>query len=396
MLLDYTVGNFGPFRDDATLSLNATAITEHPDNLLDSSFSEEDVLSSAMVFGPNGAGKTHIIDAIQILKKVVKTVDGSIPSSLYIPCRLSESCRGSPVRIRVRLIIEGLLYDYKVEYKAGEITSESLFYYPKNRPKRVFARNGDEYVGAKKRIAAMTASGRTYLAMASLNSDPLCTKVRNAILTEFVVLPSDLNDLAPGSCRSIDGDSRGKTAVLGVLDILDLGIDDIVCSNGQDRPVDGITSEGVFLRHGFTSSHTDEEGRTIPIELESSGTQRILGLIPPLIDALENGKVLIIDDLGANLHPMITRWIVRQFSRDNNLHGAQLIAGTHDIGLMDTDELLRRDQIWFVNKSREDGASELYSLSDFNGVRKDTDVLRRYLDGRFDAVPSIKHRRCII
>ena len=396
MLLDYTGGNFGPFRDDATLSLNATAITEHPDNLLDSSFSEEDVLSLAMVFGPNGAGKSHIIDAIQILKRVVKTVDGSIPSSLYIPCRLSESCRESPVRIRVRLIIEGLLYDYEVEYKAGEITGESLYYYPKNRPKRVFTRTGDEYVGAKKRIVAMTTSGRTYLAMASLNSDPLCTKVRNAILTGFVVLSPDLKDPAHGSCRSIEGDSRRKTAALGVLDALDLGIDDIVCSNGQDRPVDGITTEDVFLRHGFASSNTDEEGRTIPIELESSGTQCILGLIPPLIDALENGKVLIIDDLGANLHPMITRWIVRQFSRDNNPHGAQLIAGTHDIGLMDTDGLLRRDQIWFVNKSREDGASELYSLSDFNGVRKDTDVLRRYLDGRFDAVPSIKHRRCII
>ena len=396
MLLDFTVGNFGSFRDDSTLSMNATAITEHPDNLLDSNLSEEDVLSSAMIFGPNGAGKSHIIDAIQILKRVVKTVDGSISSSLYTPCRLSESCRESPVRIRVRLIIEGLLYDYRVEYKAGEITGESLYYYPKNRPKRVFTRAGDEYVGAKKRIVAMTASGRTYLAMASLNSDPLCTKVRNAILTGFIVLPSDLNDLAHRSCRSIEGDSRRKTAALGVLDILDQGISDIVCSNGQDRPVDGITTEDVFLRHGFASSNTDEEGRTIPIELESSGTQCILGLIPPLIDALENGRVLIIDDLGANLHPMITRWIVRQFSRDNNPHGAQLIAGTHDIGLMDTDELLRRDQIWFVNKSREDGASELYCLSDFNGVRKDTDVLRRYLDGRFDAVPSIKHRRCII
>lgn len=396
MLLDFTVGNFGPFRDDATLSMNATAITEHPDNLLDSNLSEEDILSSAVIFGPNGAGKSHIIDAIQILKRVVKTVDGSIPSSLYTPCRLSESCRESPVRIRVRLTIEGLLYDYRVEYKAGEITGESLHYYPKNRPKRVFTRTGDEYVGAKKRIVAMTTSGRTYLAMASLNSDPLCTKVRNAILTEFVVLPPDLKDPAHGSCRFIEGDSRRKTAALGVLDVLDLGIDDIVCSNGQDRLVDGITTEDVFLRHRFASSHTDEEGRTIPIELESSGIQCILGLIPPLIDALENGKVLIIDDLGAHLHPMVTRWIVRQFSRDNNPHGAQLIAGTHDIGLMDTDGLLRRDQIWFVNKNREDGASELYSLSDFSGVRKDTDVLRRYLDGRFDAVPSIKHRRGII
>ena len=91
----------------------------------------------------------------------------------------------------------------------------------------------------------------------------------------------------------------------------------------------------------------------------------------------------------------IVDFIVKQFADPNNPNGAQLIANTHDISLMDIDELLRRDQIWFVNKDRKTGTSELYCLSDFDGVRKDTDVMRRYLDGRYDAVPVVRHRGVI-
>lgn len=413
MLLDFTVGNFGPFRDDSTLSMNATKITEHPDNLLDSNLSNEDVLSSVIVFGPNAAGKSYITDAMYILKRIVQTVDENISASLYVPYRLSKSCRESPVRIRVRLIIEGLLYDYKVEYKAGEITSESLYYYPKNRPKRVFVRSGEDYTGAKKRIIAMTTSGKTYLAMASVGADPLCSKVRNAILSDFVMLQSDLGALVQESCRFSDDNPERKAMTIRALGTADLGISDFTYSERQiklvdlknklppdlyesaRRETDTLSTRDIFLRHDFTAPDVDEEGRVFPIELESAGTSCMFGLMAPLIDVLENGKVLIMDELGAHLHPMLTRWIVKQFSRENNPNGAQLIANTHDIGLMDIDELLRRDQIWFVNKSREDGASELYCLSDFDGVRKDTDVLRRYLDGRFDAVPAIRHRGVI-
>ncbi len=118
----------------------------------------------------------------------------------------------------------------------------------------------------------------------------------------------------------------------------------------------------------------------------------MFGLMAPLIDALENGKVLVIDDLGAHMHPALTRWIVRQFSQYDNPNGAQLVANTHEVTLMDIEELLRRDQIWFVGKDRKNGSSDLCCLSDYEGVRKDTDVLRRYLDGRFRAIPLVKYR----
>ena len=136
----------------------------------------------------------------------------------------------------------------------------------------------------------------------------------------------------------------------------------------------------------------DEAGRFFPLDAESIGTLSVFGLIAPLIDALENGKVLVMDDLGAHLHPLLARWIVQQFDEYRNPNGAQLVASTHEVSLMDIEELLRRDQIWFVNKDREDGHSDLYCLSDFDGVRKDTDVIRRYLDGRYSAIPWVKHR----
>ena len=413
MLLDFTVGNFGPFRDDTTLNMNATKITEHKENIIGSETIDKDILSSAIVFGPNAAGKSFITDALLILKEVVRIVDNDIPQALYIPYRLSKECRDAPTRLGIRLVLDGVLYDYRIEYRAGVVTSESLHHYPKGRPSRVFVRNGpDDYTGAKKRVVSMTKPGKTYLAMAAVGADPVCTKVRNAIIDDIVILSGDPRIYAGSTCKACD-DPRRKAMTVKALGTADLGICDFSYEEEQMDLVDyqrkmppelydamksksdTMSRIDIRLIHDFPSPEIDEEGRTIPMEAESEGTKSIFGLMAPLIDVLENGKTLIIDELGSHLHPMLTRWIVKQFSRENNPCGAQLVANTHDLGLMDIDGLLRRDQIWFVNRSRENGVSELYCLSDFDGVRKDTDVLRRYLDGRFDAVPAVKHRGVI-
>ncbi len=411
MLLDFTVGNFGPFRDDATLSMNATKIKEQQGNLINPELSDKDILSSAIIFGPNAAGKSFIADAMYILSRVVEAVNEDISPTLYVPYRLSKSNRESPVRIRVRLIIDGILYDYRVEYKASEIIRESLYHYPKKRPARVFERTGPTgFKDAKKRYIDMTTPGRTYLAMAGVGADPICAKVRNVLMSGFITLPAELDVLVQDSCRFSGDHPERKAKTVKALSTADLGISDFTYNKRQEklvnlkmkippelyeiaqRETDTLYTRDIFLRHDFTSPEVDEEGRALPMNLESAGTRCMFGLMAPLIDALENGKVLVLDELGAHLHPMLTRWIVRQFSRENNPNGAQLIANTHDLGLMDISELLRRDQIWFVNKNPENGASELYCLSDFDGVRNDTDVLRRYLDGRFNAVPAVRHR----
>ena len=112
----------------------------------------------------------------------------------------------------------------------------------------------------------------------------------------------------------------------------------------------------------------------------------------PLVDSLVNGKTLLIDEFGSHLHPLLTRWLVKQFSKRNNPNNAQLIVITHDVGLIDTKDLIRRDQIFFTDKDRKDGSTTLYCLSDFKGTRKDDQVLKAYLMGRYDAIPLVSSR----
>ena len=125
---------------------------------------------------------------------------------------------------------------------------------------------------------------------------------------------------------------------------------------------------------------------------ESVGTRYMFGIMGPLVDSLVNGKTLLIDEFGSHLHPLLARWIVEQFSKMNNSNNAQLVVITHDVGLIDTRDLIRRDQIFFTDKNREDGSSTLYCLSDFKGTRKDDQVLKAYLMGRYDAIPLISSR----
>lgn len=414
MLLDFTFGNFGPFRDDATISMQATSSTEHDNNLIKTDL-KDDVLSSAIIFGPNAAGKTFVIDALYSLRYLVKNVDDKRrASTIYNPFRLSKGTRESPVRMRIRLLLDGIKYDYKVEYLEGIIVNESLYHYPKGRPARVFERtDARDYVGAKKRIMSMTSDSMTYLAMAGISSDPICYKVRRAILDDIIILPSNLDGLIQDSCRFAKADPSRKAMVIEALNTADLGVEDYTSkerkldqseiiriisqefldfvNNNQDL----LAVDDIFIRHSYTGPDFDDEGLTFPMGIESSGTKCMFGLVSPMIDALEKGKLLVMDELGAHMHPSLTRWIVKQFSSENNPNGAQLIANTHDISLMDISELFRRDQIWFANKDRSNGSSELYCLSDFEGIRKDTDVMKAYLLGRFDAIPKIRHRGVI-
>ena len=133
---------------------------------------------------------------------------------------------------------------------------------------------------------------------------------------------------------------------------------------------------------------------SIPLEEESSGTLKMFALYPSLKEALDNGATLFIDELNARLHPLLVRNIILTFlSSEINTKNAQLIFTTHDIWQF-TNELLRRDEIWLVDKNK-DGVSELYSLIEFkdeegNKVRRDEALAKKYLTGSYGAIPALK------
>ena len=143
-----------------------------------------------------------------------------------------------------------------------------------------------------------------------------------------------------------------------------------------------------FLRKKYASD--GKEIGTEPLDFfteESEGTQQMFALAAPFLDTLENGKVLFIDEIDASLHPLFCQYLSSIFnSKEQNPKNAQLIFTTHDTSLL-KEELFRRDQIYFTDKN-EGGATELFSLSDIS-ERKGVDFAKRYLEGRYNALPYI-------
>jgi AAA15 family ATPase/GTPase len=120
---------------------------------------------------------------------------------------------------------------------------------------------------------------------------------------------------------------------------------------------------------------------------ESEGTQKLFVLAGYLVTALKEAKILVIDELESQLHPLITQAIVKLFnSNETNPNNAQLIFMTHDTNLL-SNKLFRRDQIWFTEKNRY-GATDLYSLAEYN-VRNDASFESDYIKGRYGAIPYL-------
>jgi AAA15 family ATPase/GTPase len=128
---------------------------------------------------------------------------------------------------------------------------------------------------------------------------------------------------------------------------------------------------------------------------ESDGTKKIFALSAPILDTLQRGEVLVIDELDARLHPLMTRNIIELFnSQKTNPKNAQLIFTTHDINLL-SYKFLRRDQIWFTEKNHQ-GATDLYSLVEFADINNNDTFEKDYIQGRYGAIPFMGDLSTII
>lgn len=413
MLVDFSVSNFGPFRDRVTLSMQATKFDEHPENKVDTEQVKNGVLTSAAIFGANSSGKSYVFHAMQALQAMVAGMyESGFRYPWYQPFRLCSENADRPVCISIRLLIDGILHVYSISYTEDRIVSESLDYYPLGRSRAVFDRSSGK--GMKKSIRSNTSESTAYLTSAAKFNDDLCSKVRNEIGSIAIVFPSESNMIGY-SASLIDSDPNLKKMMIDALGVADFGISGINCDarevnyEGMGKILNQSTLElmktrdkemgnkayELSLMHSFEKSDCSDLQKTFPMNIESEGTQQMFGIMGPVIDVLNRGNTIMIDGMGSRLHPLLTHWLVELFKTDSNRNGAQLIFNTHDLTLLDVHDLFRRDQIYFTNKDRDYGCSELYSLSDFKGVRLESDLIKSYLSGRFDAVPKIISREGI-
>ncbi|MCF8194679.1 MAG: ATP-binding protein [Polynucleobacter sp.] len=413
MLIEFRVKNFRSLRDEQTLSLVADKDKSlQESNTMPSGIKAAPTLLRSMaIFGPNAGGKSNLIKALQFMRAVVaESASVMQPGQAFHTqsFRFETTSVAQPTEFDVSFVLDGIRYQFGFALTAQRITREYLLVYKAFKPQLWFERYFDEesgkdlydfgtgLKGPKSVWEGATRPNALFLSMAvQLNSEQL-----QPVFAWFVKQLAIFNEITPlGQHFSIEmlRKPEGKRAICDFLTSADISISDIEVVtrkvSGQAVHFD-MAAEKTEVRneeqevHELLFHHVTDHGEAVfSLGDESMGTRNLLFLTGPVLEILDKGMVLVVDELGSSLHPLLVRRLVELFQNSRfNKKGAQLIFTSHDTSLLDQD-LFRRDQIWFVEKDR-DQASKLYPLSDFS-PRKNEALERGYLMGRYGALPFL-------
>ncbi|MCQ2071014.1 MAG: ATP-binding protein [archaeon] len=417
MFIDLSIKNFGPFKDRVVFSLESTSLDGNEANLIEDYPHPDPLLSSAAIFGANASGKSYVLKAIETLQIMVRTpMTPDVIYPWYQPFRASMDTLDKPTELGIRFIKDDVKYDYLIAFTKNRVVSESLYHYPCKRRALVFERTEQEFefgrsVAKGLRLSStMTPPTSSFLAVAAQFNNAACILAHSGIVNDILILGDNPSELLNQVVEFMNSHPGSKAHVIDALKIADLDISDVfgtvternTAKPGNQLPPQtigpimatedtGIAQTMLYMEHDLENSDVGQDLLRYPSSIESNGTIRLLCLMGPIIDALENGLTIVIDEFGTFLHPDISKWIIRQFRSTANPNKAQLIVSTHDQSLM-SYEILRPDQIWFTEKDPATGASDLYALSDFDGIGPDIDLQKTYSIGKFGAKPFVLNR----
>ena len=411
MLIEFRVKNFRSLRDEQVLSLVAST----DKTLMESHAIETDLkavpalLRSAVVYGANASGKSNLIKAMQFMRGVVMESATIVqPGQTFNlqPFRLDKESLIQPPELEITFMLQGVRYQYGFSLTNRRIMSEYLLVYKAFKPQRWFDRYVDSQTGkdvyefgaglkgSKSVWEGATRDNALFLSMAvQLNSEQL--RPLFDWFQQHLVIINEVAPLAPQFSVHMLQQQTQRKAICDFLTAADISIADIDVvthkSTGQVVRFDIAVGQTEVRTEEIEESqlrfhHVTEQGKAIfDLADESNGTRNLLFLAGPILDILNKGLTLVIDELDTSLHTLLVRELVRLFHQINaNQHGAQLIFTTHDTSLLDARDLFRRDQIWLVEKD-QDQASSLVSLSEFS-PRKNEAFERVYLMGRYVVV----------
>ena len=417
MLIEFKVRNFRSLRDEQALSFVASADrTNLATHCIETGVKAVPHLTrAAVIYGANASGKSNFIFALATMRQMVllsMAMPDSARAEQYTPFRLDRATSSETTQLEATILLDGVRYQYGFTYDAQRIHDEWLIVYRKGKGQTWFDRrwspkSGEHdwspfssyFVGSKETWKQATRPNALFLTTAiQLNNEQL-----KPLWHWFNDGVSIINWIGGGGARGIGltlqklDDPAFKARVLNVMRSADLHIADIEVESVPGQQVDFKLEPGKPPEFSARDQnvpivkyvHQVEGSDPVAFDsrYESLGTQRLLSYIGPILDAIENGKLLVIDEIDSSLHPMVVRFLLRLLHDPTvSTRGAQLWMTTHDSSLLDID-LLRRDQFWFVEKDRQQ-ASRLYPLTDFS-PRKGEALEKAYLRARYGGVPNI-------
>lgn len=415
MLVNFTVKNFRSFKHERTFSMEASSIKEHKESV--KVVNKHKVLPLAVIYGANSSGKSNLIKALgcmaQIVMNSVKLNENdSIP---YNPFALDENSEQKPTFFEIQFIKDDSLFRYGFEYTQKEIISEWLY------EKRFGEKEYYLFLRSHSFISISEARfkegvGKTDLTNANRLFVSLVAQLKGAVSKRVMDWFASCNVLSGLDSEAFEGftlgmfaeKNKGVDQALAFFKKLQLGFNNFVVKRStftndivekapndikekirEGKIVDTFTIHNVYDENGDVV----KEKMFDEFDMESEGTKKVIEMSGPIFDTLNEGRVLIVDELDAKLHPLLTRNIVLLFMNPEiNKNNAQLVFATHDTNLLNL-KLLRRDQIWFAEKDKCE-STDIYSLVEFkddNGdkVRNDRNIEKDYITGRYGAIPFI-------
>ena len=413
MLIQFNFKNYRSFRDETTLDMSATKITEFSERV--SEIGNEKILPVAAIYGANASGKSNVYHAFTYMSNFVensfvlgddeKKYQEQLPSPFLFDS-VSESAETSfEVYFTIPFDDSGKVYNYGFSLGRNGVGEEWLNYKMKTSRnyRSVFYRNAAENdkefdaPGMKKANKEMIERSITkQVLVVSLGSKlqiDECKMIRdwfiNNTFTDFADIGYNLATFRSLPENFID-EAKTRNDIIKYFSSFDNQIRDFEI----EKKLAPENPEKEYYSIDTVHRKCNSDGfAKIPLQDESAGTLKMFALYPDLKETLKTGGVFFADELNARLHPLLVRNIILTFLNPQvNKNHAQLVFTTHDAWLLSND-LFRRDEIWFVEKG-EDGVSSLYSLADFkeNGlkIRKDESYEKNYLLGKYGAIPSMK------
>ncbi|MEH2284358.1 MAG: ATP-binding protein [Nostoc sp.] len=417
MLIEFSVGNYRSFKEQVTFSMVAANLVAKDKKLDENNVFEIEndlkLLKSAAIYGANASGKTNLATALGFMRWFMINSSKETQSTEKIGVerfKLSTETEAQPSFFEIVFLMNDKRYRYGFEATLDKVVSEWLFYVPKSKETKLFERKLDKISVSKTYkadgIQQKTRQNALFLSVSAQFNVQIAEKILDW-LANRVKLVSGLDDSGyQGYTVSCLMNNENKDEILQLLKKLDLGFADVKVEESEinadsfprklpDEIKNFIINNGSRKLISVQTMHQKFDGKGNPVsteifdldEQESEGTQKVFALAGPLVDTLKNGKVLIIDEFDARIHPLISRAIVELFnSNEINTNNAQLIFMTHDTNLLN-NKLFRRDQIWFTEKNRY-GATDLYSLAEYK-IPDDASFESDYIQGRYGAIPYI-------
>ncbi len=406
MVLEIRLSNFFSINEEVVLDLRAGNIkTAKSKSLPKNIFKYDDieVLKTIALYGANASGKSNILRAISFCNAMVYESHKHNENSVFNFKKFKfNGYPKKPSSYFIYFVINEIEYKYSFSLNRDEILTESLFYYPNGRKAKVFER--DEKAGKTKRekysfgtsvikrpfdVAESTSNKTLYISRASQMDRLIPKDVFNFFHSTFILHHSNY------SIKHLDELIKSyKKQLLCALQLADSDIVDfkqtLKKEKGKNIKANLDTEEVSFEETEVESIeiktfHKNSPGIAFDFSTEeSNGTRKLFMLMLTILSVVRNNKILLIDEIEDSLHPKIVEYIIQIFNASKK---SQLIFSTHNTNLLDLD-MLRKDQIWFVNK-KQDGGSDLYSLYDYSDFRDTMDVEKAYLQGRFDSVPIV-------